>query len=506
MPAVQSLRAGTVAQMLPLIAGYTVNLLATPFIVAKLGFHNFGAWSLTGAIAQYAALFDLGVTRATSRYVAVYHSREDKDGERAVLGLTVIVLIGLSAVLYLVGYFSAPLVERLIRTGSEDLARALVLSATSMLVFGMTARAFAGAANGRGRQVPANIGISILTVSQILFGATALVFDPSLYAFALWSAVGAFFGMVSVLVITTVDEGRVHFGWPSGSLAREFVAYGVKGQVLGASDVVLFQSGKLLVGIFVGPAAAGAYELGSRLIQGAQAFGSATSVALATYLTRSYSVEGLASIRKEYRRLTQRNAVVAILPAMLLGATAMTSIPLWLGERSLPVIGVVMGLAIGTALNAATGVCSATLFSLGRAGTIGLVAAVNAFIAIAIAIPVTRLWGLAGTVVAYGGWLILGTLLGARWLHAQLDIPFREFTHAIRGPFVVSLFAAVPAVALGVVTSPTTRSSAIVPFMLACVAYLAIYVWLAQRLGYVSVPKPRRILDVIGRQRHVASG
>ena len=94
---VQSLKTGAIAQVLPLAANYGVNLLATPFVVGQLGLHDFGVWAMTGAIAQYAALLDLGAVRAANRYVALFHARGETEKERSVLGICVTTALGLSA-------------------------------------------------------------------------------------------------------------------------------------------------------------------------------------------------------------------------------------------------------------------------------------------------------------------------------------------------------------------------------------------------------------------------
>ena len=54
-----TLTVGASAQVIPLIAGYGLNLVATPYVVSQLGLHDFGVWAMTGAIAQYAALLEI---------------------------------------------------------------------------------------------------------------------------------------------------------------------------------------------------------------------------------------------------------------------------------------------------------------------------------------------------------------------------------------------------------------------------------------------------------------
>ena len=121
----------------------------------------------------------------------------------------------------------------------------------------------------------------------------------------------------------------------------------------------------------IGPVAAGAYELGMRLVQGVQAFGAVASVAITTHLTRAYATGGMGEILTQYSRLTRRNAAVAIFLPFLLGTTASSAVPLWLGGQNEAVVTVVAALALGIAVNVSTAVCVATMFATGRPGIIG---------------------------------------------------------------------------------------------------------------------------------------
>ena len=294
--AVQSLTVGASAQVLPLIAGYGLNLVATPYVVSQLGLHDFGVWAMTGAIAQYAALLDLGVSRAVNRYVALFHARGDADSDRAVVGICVSVILGLGAVFGTFAMLWPAVPETVLRTGDPAFTRYLLLCSVVILTSGLSARVLAGASFGRGRQVPANIGLAVLGISQVSGGVLALTLAPNLHSFALGTTIGAVIGLCAVLGAIVIDEGRLTIGRATCGQVREISAFGMKTKALGAADRAL-PSGELVAGIVIGPAAAGAYELGIRLVQGVQAFGSAASVAITTHLTRAYATGGLAAIR-----------------------------------------------------------------------------------------------------------------------------------------------------------------------------------------------------------------
>jgi O-antigen/teichoic acid export membrane protein len=482
---VQSLKLGAAAQILPLIAGSGVNLLATPYVVIRLGLHDFGIWSITAAIAQCAAMFDFGLSRAANRYVALFHARGDIQNERSVVGVCLTALIGFSGVLYAVPLLIPGLLNQILRTRDAALAQFLVVSAMTMLICGLLGRALAGASNGRGRFVAANIGVAVLAVAQVVGGVVALAGSPTLRSFALGTAVGSGVGLCAVVATILFDEHRIVIGRPKAALAREILTYGIKVWVFGAADIMKFQSGKLIAGIVIGPAAAGAYELGSRLVQGAQTFGAAASVALTTHLTRAYALGGKAEIVAQYSRLTRRNAAVAISLPLLLCATSFSAVPLWLGERHDGVVMVLAGLAPGVAVSVSTGVCSASMLAIGRSGTIAGVAIVATALGVALALPLAQAFGFKGIVAAYGCWIIVSDLLGLWFLQSRMGISLTEYLRAIRGPFALGTVATLAALPIGIIAMPQDRASALVPFLLSSAIFCTIYAILGWQLDYL---------------------
>lgn len=482
---VQSLKVGAIAQVLPLIAGYGLNLLATPYVVSQLGLHDFGVWAMTGAIAQYAALLDLGASRAVNRYVALFHARGDAAGDRGVVGICLSTILGLCAVLGTFVAFLPGVPEKVLRTGDPALTRFLLLCSVAILTCGLASRVLAGASFGRGRQVPANVGLAVLGITQVSGGVIALTFAANLHSFALGTVVGAAIGLCAVLGAIVIDEGRITIGRPRMAMAREIIGFGVKSQALGAADVVLFQSGKLIAGIVIGPAAAGAYELGIRLVQGVQAFGSAASVAITTHLTRAYATGRMAAIRSQYSRLTTRNAAAAIFLPFLLGTTAFSAVPLWLGEPHPGVVAVATALAFGTAINVSTAVCSATMFAIGRSGTIGATAIASAAVAVSLAIPATLGFGFNGLVAAFAAWFVAGNVFGVWFLQSRIGISMTAFLRAIVGPFAVALLACAAATPINLIAAPHDRASAVVPFIVSTAMFCVIYIGLGWRLDYL---------------------
>ena len=297
---------------------------------------------------------------------------------------------------------------------------------------------------------------------------------------------GAAIGLCAVVVVIVIDEGRITIGRPRVALAREILVFGMKSQVAGAADVVLYQSGKLIAGIVIGPAAAGAYELGIRLIQGVQAFGGAAAVAINTHLTRAYATAGMGGIREQYSRLTRRNAAVAIFLPFLLGTTAFSAVPLWLGEqpRSRGDRGHrprcrYRGKRIDRRVQR-----NHVRHRTGRDSS-GRRRVAYATVSVVLAIPLAVAFGFNGLVAAYAGWIALGNLLGVWFLQSRIGIPMRDFLGAIAGPFAVAILASIVAMPINLIAAPDDRAHAIAPFLVSSVVFCAIYIALGWRLDYL---------------------
>ena len=169
----------------------------------------------------------------------------------------------------------------------------------------------------------------------------------------------------------------------------------MKSCVAGAADVVLYQSGKLIAGILIGPAAAGAYEIGTA---GYKVFRHLAGPRRRCHQHASqlaYATSGMDGIREQYVRLTRRNAAVAIFA--LLERQPYPPCAASLGEQHRAVTIVASSaLAFSIAMNVSTAVCSATVYALGRAGLgWGLEGAFYAVVSVLLAVPLhqrSRLW------------------------------------------------------------------------------------------------------------------
>lgn len=482
---IQSLKAGSAAQVASIVAGFGVQLFTTPYVLFKLGLHDFGVWSITGAIAQYGALFDLGVSRAASRYVAAFHSKGDVRNEGRVVAVCVATLFVAAAILGGLVLLTSQLIAPLLGLRNPAQAGTLLLVAVAILFVGLLARVLAAASIGRGRTVPPLTAVAVMSALQAVGGVVVLAVEPSLLGFAYGTLGGITLGLFVVVAAILVDEGRITFAMPNWKIAREIFAYGISSQVAALGDLLLFQSGKLVAGALIGPSAAGIYELASRPAMAAQVLGASPGTALMPHLTRIYVSGGVSGILAEYEHLTRRNTSVALLIPFAMAATAVTAIPVWLDGPHPDVVAVLLALLIGISVNVSTSTCTCTLMAMGRPLMIAKVTAVAGVLQMIAAVLATKYFGFVGLTVAIAIGVPVTKLAGLWLMQASAGIPQRFYLRAAGGPYTVAFLAAFSALPIGLLTMPQNRQSAIVPFIAGAFVFLSIYVVLGWGLGYL---------------------
>lgn len=489
MKAAQSLKLGASAQMLPIFLGYGLNLAATPFVVANLGLTNFGLWAVTGAVAQYGVLLDLGVSRGIMRYVALYHSRGQEAEERAVIGGSVTVIVAMGCLLMCFPLLIPNQLAHLIGANDANLSRILFGSSIIVLITGIIGQIFAAASIARGRMVAPNIGLSLQRSAVVMGGVIAIIVKPTLGHFAAGSAIGGIVGLAMALLAILFDEHEIRIGRPRVSVLPDVMAFGLKGQVLTVCDLVMFQSGKLLAGIIVGPAAAGAYELGSRLAFGARAFGTSASGALSAHLTRAYALKGSAEIRREYARLVKRNTAVSIFAPLFCTATAFSAVPAWLGVNHPDTVWVVVVLSIAYAINVSTGVTTAAAYALNQLGKVTVAVIAGTCLTFVLALGLAFLAGLLGILIGIAIAIVFTAILAVVLVHRSSGIPMSDFISPATGPMLVGIFSTVLAAPVGIIVHPMDRASAVGPFVASTCIFCAVYMALGWQLGYLPTLK-----------------
>ena len=427
-------------------------------------------------------------------YIALFHAKGDAKSEGAVVVVCVAALSLLGLLLSGLVFVGAPAADRVLRTGVPGRASFLLWCAVAIMTLALLTRIFSAISTGHGRPLQAGIGLAVLSTFQALGGIAALLLRPSLEAFAVGTLCGALLGLIAMVCIVLIDERRIPRSMPTMTVAREVFGYGLKSQAGNAGDILQLQSGKLIAGILIGPAAAGIYDLASKLALGAQAFAAAAGSALVPHLTRNFVAGGFERILADYERLTRRSTAAVIFIPFVLAATACSIVPLWLNGSQRQVVWLLLALLPGIAINASTVACSSTASAVGRPGILAQVSVLAGIFLVIIAVASGLIFGFVGIGIAFALGFPLSMLVGVCYMQKRLDIPQRLYFRSVSGPFLIAVVATAVALPIGLIAGPNSRSSAVWPFVGSVVVFTAVYVHLSWRNGYLPSAQLKRRL------------
>lgn len=481
----------TLAQSSTIFLASFFGLLLAPLLLSRLGLDQFGVWAVTGAVATYAGLVNLGVTRALARFVALYDLRGDRQaiGECLALGLLVTTVLGV--LVFGAAVLATPLATRLLGVLSPDEMRIVLLSSAAILVAQEYRGVLAAVPVGMRVMVPPNVAGSFGAVLNFGFSVAALLASRDLTVYALANAAAEVIRIAFGAAAMVYVWRRPTISLPSMARAREVIAYSLRNQVHVLSDIVNNQTDKIIIALLIGVRVAAAYELGARAANAVRALGVLTISALLPTATAEIASQGRSVIARMYSHYTER---VVALSFPLLIVTALTApflLVAWLG--STPEEGVVVVIAISVAYLArmTTEVGMNIANADGRPGMVainsGRTAVLNVVFTLALA-PLFDLWGvLAGTILA----LFVGSLLFLRDFHRYYELPVDTYLRAIRSPVILAGGLTLPFLAVYLLfgISASTRPSAVAVLLGVTGLYGLAYWVLASRLRLL----PKRI-------------
>lgn len=434
----------TAAQAAPVVTTFLFSFILAPLMLSRLGLAAFGVWAVTGALAQYVRLLDLGILGSLARFVAMYDAEGDRRAIEQTVGIGVITATGVGAVMVGAAVLAAPLVSDVLGVLDSGEMRIVLACSAGISISYLFSAVLGAVPVGLRRMGPPNAAATAGNVVNFVASLIALEVSSSLTAYAIANAIAAAIGIAfSVAVLVYVWSGP-YMRRPSRAHARGIISFGVKSQMVNLAQLVNVQTDKLVIAGMLGPRTAGAYEIGNRVVQGALSLGLMTLAALIPTATADLVKRGRGVIAEYLSDYTVRSLAIGW---PLLGALCVCAPYLllaWLGEVPPDASAIIVLLSISFAISLATGVAMTLVVSDGHPGlvaqTAALVVGLNV-VATLVAAPLIGLWGvLAATLVAE---LVASAVFLARF-HRRYELPLGLFFAAIRGPALVSVLVAVP--------------------------------------------------------------
>ena len=239
---------------------------------------------------------------------------------------------------------------------------------------------------------------------------------------------------------------------------KHLISFATRNQMQTAAGLINNQTDKIIIAIFIGPAAAGAYELANRVAAAARSVGMYTMSAMVPTLTVELRQAPRESWGKLYERLTAVTTALAVPALLLAAALAPILFGAWLGYTPKNSVLVLAALSVAYIAIATTGVGFSFAYAGGFPGLPAIAAAVTAVANIVLTAglaPVFGIWGvLAGTALAF----TLGALSCRCWLvHRRLAMPLVHYWRAALPSLGPAVALAVPVLICSLIAGSTAR-------------------------------------------------
>ena len=160
-------------------------------MIKRLGLDQFGVWAVTGALAAYAGLLDLGVGRSLSRFIAAYDVAGNQRRIRQCVGLGLAVVATVGVLVAVVAAAVAPLLSEKLGVLHTGAMRTVVLSSVAIWTFSGFAGVLDAVGVGKQRMVPPNVAMAIGAGINFVFSVAALVVSTNLAIYAIANAAAA---------------------------------------------------------------------------------------------------------------------------------------------------------------------------------------------------------------------------------------------------------------------------------------------------------------------------
>ncbi|MGB7686419.1 MAG: oligosaccharide flippase family protein [Solirubrobacterales bacterium] len=434
----------TLAQSSSLVSAMIFSFLLAPVMIDRLGLAQFGIWAVTGALAQYARLLDLGITNALSRFVALHDAEGDRRGIEETIGVGLLAAFAVGLLMLGAAVLAAPLVRDVLGVLSTAEMRIVLLSAAAISITLLFDAVLVALPVGLRRMIPPNVAGTAANLVNFVFSLGALIISTELTTYALAnvaaSVIGVFFTVGAVIY---VGSGRLSRR-PSLTRTRGILSFGLKGQAVVLANLIDVQTDKLVIAALLGPRTAGAYELANRAVAGVFSLGTMTLSALIPTATADIVQRGKQVIGEYFTRYSVRSLSIAL---PLFGALCV-SVPyvfvLWIGEIPPNTVGIVILLSVTFAVNMTTGVPMTLVVSDGHPGVVAQTAILLVVLNIAatiVAAPLLGLWGVLAATV--GAQIVVSAIFLIRF-GRRYSFPAAVFSEAMSAPVMVTLLAAVP--------------------------------------------------------------
>lgn len=444
------------------LLGYAVPVLvasvAIPYVLGRLGTERFGLLSLTWVILGYLAIFDLGIGRATVRFVAEALGANEPLEIAPILWTSVVFQLLFGSIVGAAVIAFAPHLATILKIPASLMDDAVacfrVLGVTlPFLIATVTLRGFLEAFQRfdlvNAVRIPSSSMLYALPAVGVTFGLGLVPIMELLLASVILT--GAAFLALGLLVHPALGS-RVR---PQPRVLKRLITFGGWVTVSSILVPIIAYSDRVLISALVSVAALAyytvPYEVVSRLLILPASFGAVLFPAISA--GRSAAV-----ISQLYVRATKYLALIVAVPTIVLIVVARPFLTVWVGPAFAAAgAGVMQVLAVGMLLNSIAQIGTYLMDGVNRPDFRAKLFMMYLPVYLVAAWFLIRADGITGAAIAWAVRGVVELLLftGGAWL--LLRFPLREMARRARLGWTVGLIAVFTLAASGL-TVPVGES------------------------------------------------
>jgi O-antigen/teichoic acid export membrane protein len=440
----KSLFRNTAAQSAPVVTTFLFGFILAPIMLSRLGLAQFGVWAVTGALAQYARLLDLGITNSVSRFVALYDAEGNRRAIEETIGIGIVAAAMVGLVAIAAAAAAAPLVQDVLGVIDTGEMRIVLVSAAGITASYLLSAVIGAVPVGLRRMGPPNVAATIGNVVNFVASVVALVLSTRLDVYALANLGAAIVSLVLAVFALLWVWAAPYLRRPSGARSRTIISFGVKSQLVTLANLVNVQTDKLIIAAMLGPRTAGAYEIANRVVQGVLSLGVLTLSALIPTATADLVKRGRQVIAEYLERYTIRSLAIAfpLFGAICVGAPYL--LQAWLGEIPPDSVQIIVLLSLSFAVSLTTGVAMTLVVSDGAPGLVAQTATLVVVLNVGATLVAAPIFGLWGVLLATAAAEIVASAIFLVRFHRRYSLGMGPFFEAVARPGGVALGAAIP--------------------------------------------------------------
>ncbi|MFI6762314.1 lipopolysaccharide biosynthesis protein [Micromonospora sp. NPDC050417] len=420
------------------------GLATLPLVYERLGSRGFGIWVLLSSVFAILALADLGLGSAMVREVAATHAGEPRKRLSAVLGLGLgwAVCVGVLATAAIPACW--PWLSRLFHLAEmADEARRAALWLALGLFFGGVELPWRAVLEGTQRYGT----VAWISAATALLGAALTVlmvrFGGGLAALAAVTTVAS--GIRTLLVVAAARRHHSAYRPRISHLRRTDLqvvrGYGLRVQATSAAGAVNTELDRLVLGTCFGPATAGNFDLGTRLLNLLRLPPGFVLIALFPVAVTGAARGGAAWLDTFYLRTTRYVTAFVAPGAAVIVVCADPLVRLWLGHQVEWAAANLALLAPAYALNLAAGAATIVTRAEGRPGRETRYVLLSVVLNLALTAPMLILLGPLGVPAATALAVVISTLYFFWYFHQRTNRPIRPVLRSNWWPVVASTVA-----------------------------------------------------------------